>query len=168
MIYLAGVRTAASESKRAAQQLLKRTAQELWGFRKLPEIQRTYSGKPYFVKYPGFRFNLSHSGGYALCLFSDEGEVGVDVELIRPHRAGLPEFVMSSEELAAFDGTWEDFTRIWTIKEAYVKYLGCSIHSPKRIPAPPPVPCRTFEGEDWRAAVCARASLPEEIVWCSL
>ena len=35
---------------------------------------------------------------------------GVDIEVVRPHQAGLPAYVPGEEELAAFDGSWEDFS----------------------------------------------------------
>ncbi len=34
----------------------------------------------------------------------------VDIEVVRPHQAGLPAYVPGEEELAAFDGSWEDFS----------------------------------------------------------
>lgn len=70
---------------------------------------------------------------------------------------------MNDEEFAAFDGTWADFARVWTLKEAYCKYLGRSIWPPRAVPVPPPVPYRTYEGDGWRAALCGTEALPPAI-----
>ena len=129
-------------------------------------MERAEGGKPYFSHCPGYHFNLSHSGPYALCALSDGGEVGVDVERMRPHRPSLPRYVMSEEEFASFGGSWEEFTAIWTLKEAHAKYLGRSIWPPKEVSATPPVPHKVYAGEDWRAALCAEEEdLPDDILW---
>ena len=99
------------------------------------------------------------------CALSDEGEVGVDIEVVKPRKEGLPRYVMSEEELAAFDGTWEDFTRIWTLKEALVKYRGTSVAKARAVTVPPDVPYRSYEGEGWRAALCCEGEPPAEINW---
>ena len=94
------------------------------------------SGKPYV---PGARliFNLSRSEGFALCAITVAGQVGVDIERLRPvddedaivHRYFAPgemrqyESVRSPERTAAFFSTW-------TRKEAFVKALGCGLSRP--------------------------------------
>ncbi|KJG34986.1 hypothetical protein UA70_15600 [Raoultella planticola] len=50
----------------------------------LPEIIYAEHGKPGFSGETGLWFNLSHSGDDIALLFSDEGEVGCDIEVIRP------------------------------------------------------------------------------------
>ena len=48
-------------------------------------IDRTDDGKPYFKEIPGIRFNLSHSGDYIACAFSDL-EIGLDLQICSaPH-----------------------------------------------------------------------------------
>ena len=157
--------TCNKETRReTASRLLARAAFLAWGWTELPPIARGEKGKPFFPDRPHHRFNLSHSGTLVLCALSDEGEVGVDVEAVRPHRAGLPRYVMSEEEFASFDGSWEDFTRIWTLKEAYAKQQGGSVFPPRTVPAPPPCAHHSYAGDGWRAALCAPHP-PEEIVW---
>ena len=131
-------------------------------------MERGEKGKPFFPDHQDRRFNLSHTGGVVLCALSDEGEVGVDAELVRPRRETLPAYVMSEAELAAFDGSWAEFYRIWTLKEAYAKYLGGAIYPPRAVPAPPPVPHRSYAGEGWQAALCGTGELPEEIEWIEI
>ncbi|MFP1592364.1 4'-phosphopantetheinyl transferase AcpT [Escherichia coli] len=78
-------------------------------------------------------FNLSHSGDGIALLLSDEGEVGCDIEVIRP-RANwrwLANTVFSLGEHAEMDAVHPDqrlemFWRIWTRKEAIVKQRGGS------------------------------------------
>jgi 4'-phosphopantetheinyl transferase len=82
-------------------------------------------------------FNLSHSGGRALCAVSGGREVGVDVEAVRPKpkAAALVNRFFSSVEKAAFnklDSTEKlaAFFAGWTRKEAYVKALGKGLRFP--------------------------------------
>lgn len=150
----------------AAQALLALALRDAWGWAETPPAARGVFGKPCFPDFPDRQFSLSHTAGLCLCALSDAGAVGTDIERVRPRRPGLPRYVMSEEELAAFDGTWEDFARIWTLKEAFVKLRGGSVFPPRKIPVPPPVPCRCYAGEGWRAALCAEGGeLPEEIRW---
>lgn len=168
MIRLFGIKTERNESRETARRLLAFAALKVWGWAELPATQRGEKGKPFFPTHPDRHFNLSHTDGFALCALSDEGPVGVDIETVRPRKESLPAYVMSGEELAAFDGSWEDFFRIWALKEAYVKYRGGSIVNPRTVPALPPVPHRCYAGDGWRAALCADGELPEEIEWIVL
>ncbi len=165
MTSLLGTRLIGTDSREEAYRLLAMGVLEAWGWECLPAIERGDKGKPFFPDFPDYHFNLSHSGPYVLCALSDLGPVGVDVERVRPHCARLPQYIMSGEETAAFDGSWEEFTRIWTLKEAYAKLLGRSIWPPREMPAPPPVPHRTYAGPGWRAALCGEGELPKAISW---
>jgi len=53
----------------------------------LPEIVVGQHGKPAFSTDVRLWFNLSHSGDDIALLLSDEGDVGCDIEVLRP-RAG--------------------------------------------------------------------------------
>jgi len=77
------------------------------------------------------RFNLSHSGGFAIYAITHGREVGVDIETIRPDIAGehVAENFFSPAEvnaLRALPATQqpEGFFNCWTRKEAYVKARG--------------------------------------------
>ena len=170
MIRLLGTRCPPEESRETARRLLAFSVRLAWGWTELPPTDRTELGKPFFPGRPDRGFNLSHAGDLAVCALSDGGPVGVDVEPVRPHGPGLPAYVMTPDELAAFDGSWEDFARVWTLKEAYAKYLGRSIWPPRTAPVPPPVPHRSYAGPDWRAALCAHpaaGALPDAVQWLS-
>lgn len=73
-------------------------------------------GKPYLKGHP-VRFNLSHSGDLLAVAVSDQ-EVGLDVQ--KRTEKGYP-FLRA--RLKAEEQT-EDFFRLWTAKEAYVKLRG--------------------------------------------
>ena len=97
-----------------------------------PEIQtpvyyriNTY-GKPYLNDNNIF-FNISHSGKFAICATSYR-EIGVDIEKIRDIDAtGLSKKVFTESEktyLKDSKNPREDFFRIWTLKESYMKARG--------------------------------------------
>lgn len=89
--------------------------------------------KTRLVSPAGVFFNLSHSGGWTVVALSD-GEVGVDVQQVRPVDAGVAKRFFTDGERrqieAAGDGATELFYRIWTVKEAYLKALGTGLNRP--------------------------------------
>lgn len=145
--------------------LLAAAVREAWGWEAVPELERSPRGKPEFADRPGRWLSLSHSGGFALCALSDDGPVGVDIEVVRPHREGLPGYALSAGELEGFDGSWEDFCRLWTLKESWCKREDSALFPPRNVPTPPPCPHGSYAGEGWRAAVCCCGTVPAEICW---
>lgn len=84
-------------------------------------------GKPYIPGMP--HFSLSHCK-QGVVVVTDEAEVGVDIETIRPLKQDLIERVMNAREQAeiAASSTPElTFTQLWTQKEAVLKMRGCGI-----------------------------------------
>ena len=155
------------DGRQLAWPLLRAAVRLRWGWDALPPVERSPRGKPFFRGLDDHWFSLSHSGGMALCALSDQ-PVGVDVELIRPRRAGLPAYVLSQDELARFDGGWADFYRLWTLKESWCKREDVSLFPPRNVSVPPPCPHRSYAGADWRAAVCCYDAPPEEIVFLDI
>jgi phosphopantetheinyl transferase len=147
-----------------ARPLLARAVQLAWGWEELPPLVYSPRGKPGFAGLPRRCFSLSHSGGLALCALSS-APVGVDVERVRPHRPGLPDYALSPAERAAFDGSWEDFARLWTLKESWCKREDAPLFPPRRVETPPPCPHRSYAGDDWRAAVCCHDTPPADLTW---
>ena len=91
----------------------------------MPPVSNTASGKPFFLRSP-VQFSLSHTKGLAACAISDE-LVGIDAELIRDVRPGVPERTMNPEELdwmKAQKDPSKAFLVLWTMKEAWVKLTG--------------------------------------------
>lgn len=94
------------------------------------------NGKPYFTDRPDLHFNLSHSGKWAVCAFSD-APVGVDVEVRRDTtNLKVAERFFSKKEneyINSFDTKEqrEDaFYKIWTLKEAFIKATGEGLSRP--------------------------------------
>lgn len=95
-------------------------------------------GKPSLADSGGdLRFNLSHSGGVALCAISRGVDLGADVEALRTpnHPEGIAERCFSTGELTELhalpgDRKHAGFFRLWTNKEAVVKLLGSGLGFP--------------------------------------
>ncbi|MFI7812064.1 4'-phosphopantetheinyl transferase AcpT [Citrobacter werkmanii] len=99
----------------------------------LPDIVYGEQGKPAFPADTPLWFNLSHSGDDIVLLLSDEGEVGCDIEVVRPRDnwQTLANTVFSLGEHAEVEAERPEqqlaaFWRIWTRKEAIVKQRGGS------------------------------------------
>ena len=154
---------AGGDGRALAWPLLAAAAGLCWGWTALPPVERSPRGKPLFAGVEGRWFSLSHSEGLALCALSD-APVGVDVEVVRPRRAGLPAYTLSGEELEQFDGSWEDFYRLWTRKESRCKREDAHLYPPREV-TPPSGCCVSLGGEGWRGAVCCHGAPPEKVVW---
>lgn len=98
------------------------------------QIAQGPNGKPYVENLDGFHYNLSHSGDWVVLAWGDS-EVGVDVEQLR-ESANLERitrrFFTEEERTYIFAPVEEQernrrFTKIWTCKESYVKYLGTGL-----------------------------------------
>ncbi len=79
-------------------------------------------GKP---QVPGLHFNLSHSGDFVVCA-TGEAPLGCDIQ--RHHPARLHRFLSQSErralEALTEPGRGELYTRLWTLRESYLKMTG--------------------------------------------
>lgn len=96
-------------------------------------------GKPAIAGATGLRFNVAHSGDYALIGVCGDRELGVDIEAIPRDLdpTGVAAQVFSDAERSALqkvpEGQRHDaFARIWTRKEAYIKALGEGFSYPTR------------------------------------
>lgn len=167
------------QRREQAYELLAQGVRLTWGLDPLPEIRRAEEGKPYFPQNPGLEFNLSHSGSLTLCAL-DRRAVGVDIQVVKQWRPGLPGRVCSAEELEWLGGErelWPAFTTLWAMKECRVKCTGRGIRerlSGIRVPIPKAgvtlytldgMWFRIYRGEGWRGAACGFDPPPEEVVW---
>lgn len=142
----------------------------------MPALARTAEGKPYFPD-GSLHFSLSHTGTMALCAISDQ-EVGADAETVRPVRRGLPERVLTAEELdwlARQEDRKTAFFALWTGKEAWVKLTGRGLQwRPRDVglfcggdaPAVDGAALTTHQALGAVITVCTRA--PEAAAWTVL
>ena len=82
-------------------------------------------GKPFFKNYPAYTFSLSHSGSYAVCAFNEASSpVGIDIQEYRPlNRDRICQRFYTDLEKDSAESV-AMFFRIWSAKEAYMKYTG--------------------------------------------
>lgn len=86
-------------------------------------------GAPYFAGGP--YFSISHCK-QAIAVVVSDSPVGIDIEGIRKMDDGLVRKTMNTQEqtqIAAADNPAQEFIRLWTRKEAYVKMQGTGIIS---------------------------------------
>ena len=103
-------------------------------------IARTETGKPYFPDCPQIKVSISHSGSLVLCAVSCS-EVGVDLqqhtrmkgetkgEALQRFRKIAKRFFHEDESHFVERGDFDDFFKIWTAKECYVKFTGQGMDS---------------------------------------
>lgn len=112
-----------------ALELLEEALRREYGIFPLPEIARSEKGKPYFAGNTEICFNYSHSKRGAACVLSSD-EVGIDLEEIRPFREIVARRFCHEKEwewLMAQRDKSSGWIRIWTMKEAYLKYRGTGL-----------------------------------------
>lgn len=100
------------------------------------EISFIYNGfgKPALEKQQNIFFNLSHSGDWVICAVGDIS-VGVDVEQIAKPDLGIAKRFYSAAEYSYLSGLDEElqmneFFKIWTLKESYIKEAGRGLNIP--------------------------------------
>ena len=88
------------------------------------EICRKEKGKPYFKKIP-LEFSISHSGDIWVCVMGNS-KVGIDIQMKKPVSAiEIAKRFFTKEESKLIEETDEKvFFKIWTMKEAFVKFTG--------------------------------------------
>ena len=159
--------------------LLALAVKEQFGLSPLPPVVREERGKPFFPGHPELCFNLSHSGGLALCAL-DGAPVGADIQTVAPRRPAMVERCCALEErawLAERGDSWEDFALLWALKEAMVKRSGRGLTAPISAICPPQprgdetllersgLFFRLYAGPGWRGAVCGCVTPPAELLW---
>lgn len=95
-------------------------------------------GKPYIIGYENFCYNISHSGDYVVMAYGDS-PVGVDIEKIRIDGMSKTDMAVAKRCFTLNENTYvnrtkegaaERFCRIWTMKESYLKLIGCGVSVP--------------------------------------
>lgn len=124
------------------------------------------NGKPYLSDYPHIHFNISHCDGGCICAIA-ESPIGIDIQDIRPFSWSIANHCCSAEEKRLLRDCADPaakFTKIWTMKESYLKMKGtgitvdlCSVDTTKlrdRI--------KTFEINGCFISIASAKSFPEE------
>jgi 4'-phosphopantetheinyl transferase len=97
----------------------------------LSEVKYSPFGRPYLAD--NVDFNISHSGNLVACAFATSGNIGLDLEEIKPIDLEIFNDHFSKEEWSAInssDNKYEEFYRLWTIKEAALKSSGDGLNIP--------------------------------------
>jgi 4'-phosphopantetheinyl transferase len=95
-------------------------------------LQYNQYGKPAWKQNPFF-FNISHSGGIAVCAVTKSMEVGIDIEI--KHQVTVSDFrsqMLSTEweRVVSADNEMAAFYKYWTEKEAVIKAYGFGLSIP--------------------------------------
>ena len=121
--------------------LLQEALRKEYGIMDTPEFVFGPHGKPMLKGYPWIHFNLSHCPEAALCVV-DGSPLGCDVESV-PEELDMEvcQHCFNDEEIAgilASDNPRQSFARLWTMKEAFLKYTGEGISErlPKLLTTP--------------------------------
>lgn len=103
-------------------------------YRENLEINIFYNeyGKPYIRSNKKFYYSISHSGDWVVIAYGDT-EIGVDVENIHENYDAISNrcFTDIEKEWISKDDTIsknQKMTFIWTLKEAYLKYIGTGLY----------------------------------------
>lgn len=131
-------------------------------------------GKPFLEKINNLYFSISHTNGMVMCAVADR-PVGCDVEIINRYKVDYDINIYAQErkrlaqrfytpvECQYIDASEEAkevpirFTRIWTRKESYVKYLGLGLSKPLNefdVFNCSPIPEVVYEDEKYIASIC--------------
>ena len=125
-----------------AEVLLYFSLKEACGYSEQIVTQYHEYGKPFIMNLENFAYNMSHSGEWVVIAYSydasgtvKDAKVGVDIEKIREfsncEKLAIRFFAKEEQEyIFSVKSDAERaarFTEIWTLKESYLKYLGCGL-----------------------------------------
>lgn len=88
-------------------------------------------GKPELHNIPDYHFSLSHSNNHIVCTSSNR-PVGIDTEYLRLYNRKLAARYFHKTEYEYLESLEDgmkntEFTRLWTMKEAYLKMTGTGL-----------------------------------------
>ena len=136
--------------------LLRDALRTEYGILDVPEFRTNEYGKPYFEDLP-VHFNISHCRDAVAVIVADH-PVGIDVESIAPYRPHAARMIACDEELLRIENASDParaFIRLWTEKEAIVKYEGCGLSHACKDLDPAEYDLHTEESPDGRYILTA-------------
>lgn len=110
----------------AAYLLLRKALREMYGIYDAPVFEYDANGKPSILGHPEIFFNLSHCRKAVACVVADS-PVGIDVEETCRFSDIIARYTLDDEEYESVvkaDNPSQAFIRLWTMKEALLKYTG--------------------------------------------
>ena len=110
--------------------LLRCLLREHYNIKDYPVIDFNEYGKPFLVDIMLY-FNISHSDNAVVCVVSEDN-IGIDIEKVVDRNHKIYDFVCNEEELKKINNSVDnslEFTKLWTQKESYLKYLGKGLGS---------------------------------------
>ncbi|WP_223204289.1 4'-phosphopantetheinyl transferase family protein [Alicyclobacillus suci] len=94
-------------------------------------LEKLPAGKPKIREPIGFDFNVSHADKMMICGVTRHGVIGVDIEKVTNIDVSIATEFLTHEEwhflMRNGNGNVDDFFRMWTLKEAFVKAIGTGI-----------------------------------------
>lgn len=135
-----------------------------------PSIAHGAHGKPYLPDGQA-HFSLSHTGKYVFCAVAG-APVGLDAQTVGKNRPRVAARCFTPPEQAWLAADPDArFSRLWALKEAYLKYTGFGLVLPMSsftVPLPaegydPGTDChwREMSAHGVRLALCSREPIPE-------
>lgn len=115
-------------------------------------------GKPEITDYPGVFFNISHSGDFVACAVHDQ-PIGIDIQIIKNinyGRIAKRAYTKIEQELlfsVPVDSRLNQFYKIWTQKESYLKYLGIGF-TDRNVAVSDKVQINTYQTECYFLSIC--------------
>ena len=118
-------------------------------------------GKPYLANHENAHFNISHSGDIVVCAVYDK-PVGVDIQKMNDvNFDSIANRVFTKNEQERYlsapqEKQREQFYKIWTAKESYIKFLGTGIKDLSKEIDPDCVIGLSCVFNDYILAVCCK------------
>lgn len=123
-----------------AYKLLVECLQECGLYNEKPHICYSEKGQPFLSNYPGLFLSISHCKVAVAVAVSDR-PIGIDIESVRAYKPGLVDRSFSTleqQEIESSPNRDLSFTRLWTRKEAYLKFIGTGITGFDNLQSIPP------------------------------
>lgn len=94
------------------------------------EVSHREKGAPYIKDREDVHISITHSGDYALSLlYTGNGKASLDTETVKSRNVkSIGKVALSDRELSSFSGELEEIIRIFTVKEAFLKYIEEGFH----------------------------------------
>ncbi len=138
--------------------LLCQGLQQEYGICQMPDFTYGEHGKPFLSAHPDIHFNISHCRHAVACALSNQ-PIGIDIESIRSAKQSVIDYAMNEQEsllIRESDDPDRAFTRLWTQKEALLKYTGQGINESMKdvLLCVSNIELETTETDDYILSVC--------------